>query len=108
EQAAADIDLTCYLMGSCQDERFLISHLVRIVMLNYALQPIYEGLAEHKWSDAQLEKFDAGLTKIDFLADFRRSMKCEAAATAKEIDYIRRTRKISNYVDLFGSENPWS
>src|SRR4029077_17125040 len=81
-------------------EPFLITHLVRIIALNMTLQPIYEGLAEHKWSDAQLAAFDADLAKFDFLADNRRSMRSEAAATAKVIDYLRRTRDLTPFLNL--------
>ncbi len=101
EQTAADIKLMCYLNQASKAEPFLISHLVRIAMLNYALQPIYEGCAEHKWSDAQLSAFDAELAEFDFLADYQRSMRCEAAFLTEEIGRIQRTRKVSPYLGMF-------
>ena len=48
-------------------------------MLQITLQPIYEGLAEHQWSDAQLAELDAELAKLDFLADYELSMRGERA-----------------------------
>ncbi len=106
EPAAADIHLLFYLTDASRTEPFLITHLVRIVMLNMTLQPIYEGLAEHKWSDAQLTAFDADLAKFDFLADNRRSMRSEAAATAKIIDYLRRTRDLTPFLNLWQDGQP--
>lgn len=97
EAAAADVGLMCYLINAPQSERFLISHLVRIVMLNFTIQPIYEGVAAHKWSDTQLAAFDSELRKIDFLADYQHSMQSQAASTSKMIDYIRQTREISPF-----------
>ena len=49
EKALADVKLLLRLADSIRTEPFLISHLVRIAMANLALQPVYEGLAEHKW-----------------------------------------------------------
>jgi hypothetical protein len=101
EQSVADIKLMCYLIDSSRGEPFLISHLVRVAMSSFMLQPIYEGLAEHKWSDAQLAALDAELAKFDFLSDYQRSMRSEAVATAKLIDHIQHTRKISPFLDMF-------
>ena len=76
DKAAADIKLTLYLAGSIRAEPFLITHLVRLMIVNNALQPIYEGLAERKWSDAQLADLDSELVKFDFIADT--GIPCEA------------------------------
>jgi hypothetical protein len=110
DAAAADIRLALYLIDSVHTEPFFISHLVRIAMLNISLQPVYEGLAEHKWSDAQLAALDSELARFNFLADYQYSIRGEAAGTAAMIDYLRRTRKISGYLDLFentGQNHEW-
>ena len=52
EKALDDVKLAFYLTDSIRTEPFLISHLVRLNMVQITLQPIYEGLAEQKWSDA--------------------------------------------------------
>lgn len=101
EAAAADVGLMCYLINAPQSERFLITHLVRMVMLNFTIQPIYEGFAAHRWSDAQLTGIGTALGKIDFLADYQHSMQSEAAVTPKMIEYIRRTREISPFLRMF-------
>ena len=54
EKALNDVKLSLRLADSVHTEPFLISHLVRIAILQMTLQPVYEGLAEHKWSDEQL------------------------------------------------------
>ena len=61
-------------------------------MLNIALQPVWEGLQDHKWSDAQLVELDQELGKLDFLADYEFSMRSERASMLATIDYLRRTR----------------
>jgi hypothetical protein len=77
QKALDDVRLLLRLVDSIRTEPILISHLVRIAILQIALQPIYEGLAERRWSDAQLAELDALLSRQDFLADYRTAMRGE-------------------------------
>ena len=90
ERALADVKLLLRLTDSIRTEPFLISHLVRIAMANLALQPVYEGLAEHKWSDAQLTGLDAELARLNFVADYQFAMRGEMALCDDgAFDYLR-------------------
>ena len=71
DQALADVKLMLRLGDSIHTEPFLISHLVSIAIMNLTLQPVWEGLAQHQWSDAQLVELDSELAKLDFLSDYR-------------------------------------
>ena len=71
-------------------------------MAAIALEPIYEGLAQHKWSDTQLAELDAELVKLDFLADYEFSMRGEMIFRISETEYLRRSR---NFQALDYSEN---
>lgn len=51
EAALADVKLLVRVTDCIRSQPFLISHLVRIAMMAINLQPIYEGLAQHRWSD---------------------------------------------------------
>jgi tetratricopeptide (TPR) repeat protein len=91
EKALDDIKLALRLADSIRTEPILISHLVRIAMVNITLQPIWEGLAEHKWSDAQLVELDSELAKLDFLPDYGTAMRGEMVLCQEGIiDYLRR------------------
>jgi hypothetical protein len=91
EKALDDVKLSFRLIDSIHTEPFLISHLVRIAMVNITLQPIWEGLAEHKWSDAQLVELDSELVKLDFLPDCGAAMRGEMVLCQEGIiDYLRR------------------
>ena len=90
EKAFADVKLSLYLANSIRTEPFLISHLVRIAILQITLQPIYEGLAKHQWSDEQLVALDAELSKFNFLPDYKLSMEGEMGCDDGEIDRLRR------------------
>ena len=89
EKALADIKLSLRLADTIRAEPFLISHLVRIAILQITLQPIYEGLAEHKWSAAQLIGLDTELTKMDYLASYKLSMRGEMVFQGGIFDYLR-------------------
>jgi hypothetical protein len=95
DKALTDVKLLLRLVDSIRTEPILISHLVRIALLNLALQPVWEGLADHKWSDAQLTELNQELAKLDFLADYEFSMRGERAMSMAEIEYLRRTRNFN-------------
>ena len=99
DKAFADTMLSFRLGDAMKTEPFIITHLVRIAIVNMTLQPVYEGLAEHKWSGTQLARLDAELSQLDFLADYQRSTRSECAAHAKVIDWMEQKR--SRFFVLF-------
>jgi len=98
EKALDDIKLALRLTDSIRTEPILISHLVRLAMVNITLQPIWEGLAENKWSEEQLAELDSELAKLDFLPDYGTALRGEMVFCQKGIiDYLRRhPEQISN------------
>jgi hypothetical protein len=76
-KAMEDVELMLRLMDANRDEPLLISHLVRLAVLQVALQPIYEGLANHEWSDPELAELNSELTKVDLLEDYKFAMRGE-------------------------------
>jgi len=89
----ADVKLMLYLADSVKDEPFLISQLSRIACLQIALQPVWEGLAEHHWSEAQLQELQSRLKQYDFLTDLKLPLAGEQAAAVLPADPLAR-RKI--------------
>ncbi len=103
EKALDDVKLLLYLDNSLRNSPFLISQLVRMAMLQYTLQPIWEGLAEHKWSDEQLVALETELGKLDYLADYESAMRGERAFAIASFENQRRTREsISGSVTVQG------
>jgi hypothetical protein len=98
-----DIEMVLYLGDAVKAEPLLISHLVRMSILDLALQSIWEGLAEHKWSEAQLAEWQQRLARFDLLADYVEVMRAERAWGVASISFLRAHRK----VDFFtGEETP--
>ena len=92
DKALADVNLSLRLIDSIRSEPFLISHLVRIAMLNMTIQPVWEGLSEHRWSNAQLAELDQKLAELDFLSDCEFTARGERAEALENIEYMRRHR----------------
>jgi hypothetical protein len=86
DQAWADTKMALYLADTLNDEPFLISKLVRVALVQIALRPIWEGLAEHKWSDAQLAEIEQRLGKVNLLADA--AMRGERAMNILTVDQL--------------------
>jgi tetratricopeptide (TPR) repeat protein len=93
-KALDDVKLLLYLNNSLRTSPFLISHLVRAAIVPYELQAIWEGLAEHKWSDEQLISLDAELSRLDFLADYEFVMRGERAFAIASFENQRRTHEV--------------
>jgi hypothetical protein len=107
DKAFNDVKLMFRLADSVRTEPFIISHLVRYAIIQIALQPVYEGLAAHEWSDAQLGAMEPDLAGLDALADFKFSVNGERAASVKIIAWLAKNP--GHLQDLwgdFGSGNP--
>lgn len=92
ERALADVKLSLRLVDSVRTEPILISHLVRIALIHIALHPIWEGLTDHRWTDAQLVALEAELARLDFLEDYQTAMRGERVCSIWAVDYLRRER----------------
>ena len=99
DKALGDVVLSLKLTDTIRTEPFIITHLVRIAMLQITLQPVWEGLADHKWSDAQLVELDSALASFNFPADYKLSVGGERAMHIKVLDWLEQKR--SRYWDLF-------
>ncbi len=92
KRALADIKLMVRLIDSIRTEPFLFSHVARIRMAGFTVQPIWEGLAGHKWSEAQLADLEQALGKLDFISDYQFAMRDDRACDIATIKYMRRNR----------------
>jgi hypothetical protein len=99
ELAVEDVRLGLYLANAIRTETFPISQLVRLSMVEIMLQPVWEGLAEHRWSESQLMALDGELAKLDFLADCQIVQKADIFFSGVEANYLRRHR---DYAAQFG------
>jgi hypothetical protein len=74
DQALDDINVLFRIDGGLKNEPLLISQLVRIAGLSILMQPVGEGLAEHRWSDAQLRVLQEQLQTAGVIDSLVRAM----------------------------------
>jgi hypothetical protein len=100
-QATEDLKLMFRLVDSLKEEPFLISYLVRVACTKRAVDPIWEGLAEHRWSEAQLQELETRLQQYNFVADLKTPLATEQAAGIATVELLRK--KGLGYLDAVGS-----
>jgi hypothetical protein len=98
--AANDLLLALRLAESLDHEPLLISQLVRIAILEQASTPLWEGLARHQWSDAELAQFEQRLAPINFAASAQLALRGERSlGIIAGLDTIRNNPKIFNAIN---------
>jgi hypothetical protein len=88
--ALADVKLMLALADSIKPEPFLISYMVRAACVHIAIQPVWEGLAEHSWTDAQLKELQARFLSYNFLGDVERPLNAERAEGTLTADLVSK------------------
>jgi hypothetical protein len=66
--ALKDLNVLFRIDDGLKDEPLLVSQLVRMAVVAVVLQPVGEGLAEHRWSEDQLRILQERLQKTDLIA----------------------------------------
>jgi hypothetical protein len=89
EPALADVKLMLRLSDTLRAEPFAISHSVRLQLIQLAVQPIWEGLAEHRWTDAQLKELNKELQSREILTGWQNSLRAERAMAITMIERAR-------------------
>jgi hypothetical protein len=92
--ALNDIELLLRVSDALHHPPLLISQLVHMAIVNIVLQPVWEGLAEHRWSDQQLIALDAALAREDFLADYEMAMRGERTCAISTYEIMRHTSEM--------------
>ncbi len=88
--ALEDIKLNYKLLTAVKRDPTLVGGLVAIGMNAINRAAIYNGLAQHLWSDPQLAEIDHTLAPINFLADYQFAMRCEAAESTTNFDIFKQ------------------
>ncbi|MDA1277297.1 MAG: hypothetical protein O2960_25090 [Verrucomicrobia bacterium] len=103
EAAFRDLLLMFFLIDAHREEPFLISQLVRLADFQLASQVLWEGLADHRFTEPQLAEIQSRLSKLNFLEDMDHSLRSERAFGIKIIDWIRQSPDWVRTLDTLGS-----
>jgi hypothetical protein len=93
--AARDADLIMDLASTLRSEPFRSSLLTRNAMLEDARQIVWEGLAHHQWSTAELRDLQSRLEKIT-LRDVQPQLQLDRSAGNGVFDQIHHEPSIVN------------
>jgi hypothetical protein len=77
--ALADIYTLFALGKTAASKPLVIAGLVRIAISDLALQPVWCGLASHRWTDAQLAELATNLANVNIVADMQHCLRGERA-----------------------------
>lgn len=77
------------LADAVRKEPYFIAQLVRVAGMQLLIQPIWEGLADHRWNQEQLDRLNSRLGKINVLSDLDLAIDSERAVGLLTIDIVR-------------------
>ena len=97
DKALADVKLMLRLSEKIRPEPFLSSYIWGIWWFRIVLQPVYEGLAEHRWSESQIMAIDDELAKVDFLEEYQIHMRGELGRRCRDFEYLRNNPEQVEY-----------
>lgn len=106
--ALQDVLTTIRLAESLRNEPVLISGLVRIAILELAMQPIWQGLADRKWNAGQLRELQSRLETVDLLVAYQLSARGERIFAQDFCDLVERERNLGEMGMLDGSDDSHS
>lgn len=107
QSALADIRLILYLADSIRQEPIFWSLRTRLEIVNYAIQPIWEGLARRQWSDDQLLAMERELARLDAVRDYSLVLRSELAWQLESIEYLRAERMANSIDCMCGDPMFW-
>jgi len=102
DEALEDIQFGFRLLKSVRTRPLLIENLEGCSLVAILMQPIWEGIAAHQWTGAQLDVVQEMLEKADCLSAFVRSIQGEMAWSAARSNYI-----ISQHGDIPDTADAW-
>jgi hypothetical protein len=88
EAALADLQFALRLADYCQQQPWVMQTEMRLRGVVDTLQPLWEGLAAHRWNEQQLAAVQAQLAGLDVLSDFPLAVRNYALALSQFIERI--------------------
>jgi hypothetical protein len=87
--AAEEVGLILSLANSIRDVPLGSSQWTRHLILGHTRQVIWEGLAEHRWSDSQLREIQQRLLQIDLVTEVQARLRLERATGEYLFNLVR-------------------
>ena len=92
DKAYADVNLMLRLADAIRDEPMLPPQFTRNAIIGLAIQPVWEGLAGHAWTLAQLNSLQEKLARTDLLAGWALGMRGERIHMLDFLEFEKTNR----------------
>ena len=89
QAALPDVKLILRMSEAIRSEPFYVSTSVRLSLLNLAIQPIWEGIHDHRWTEAELTELGQTLRSMDLVSEWNGIMRRERAFDIATVDHWR-------------------
>jgi hypothetical protein len=90
EKSFEDVKLILYLANLDHPEPW--HQKLRTDGILAVLQPVWQGLVDHQWSDTQLSAIEKELARFDFLSDYQYCVRCWCAVEIEGVDSMEQRR----------------
>jgi hypothetical protein len=77
--ALTDLETILAVGEAAGSQPLLIAALLKIAITEKAIQPLWSGLAEHRWPDAELAELETLLSRVNLVTDMQRCLRGERA-----------------------------
>lgn len=94
DRAYEDLQLTFRLADSIENEPSLISQFVRASLVTLPIQPLWEGLARHQWTEPQLAELQQRLAEINSAKGYQLAFLGERHTFFGVLDAFRKQPEI--------------
>lgn len=104
DAALDDVRMGLRFVNSLEQDGFIISELVRIASVHLIMQPVWEGMVQHRWTEPQLKTLQEQFEKYDWMPSLERSLGAERAAGMATIDWIKKQNSGKRLDAIGGTE----
>ncbi len=92
EKALEDVKLILRLAETIRPEPDWYSFLVRLAIIDRAIQPIWEGLAARQWSEADIKELNRNLQSLDLISEGQAQLRADRSQKIAQLEYERKHR----------------
>lgn len=103
-EAYADLEIYFRFSQSQYRRPGIVQQILYAANVSLLIQPVWNGISMHQWTDEQLQKIQAQLKAVDFLGDFAWSIRAERAKMNPYWDEMRSDPKYAEEVFSWESE----
>jgi len=106
DAASDDVQMCLRFIDMIKEEPLLLSCLVRGAILGMTVQPVWEGLATHRWNENQLAALQASFEKVDLFDGFVKAMRGERTLYYSSVRWMieRPSKRAQSLAGLLGME----